>query len=1052
MRNLIAWFADNHVAANLLMVLIIVGGVVSLPLLRTEVFPVVASDEITVNVSYLGAGPKEVEDNITIPIEETLRGVANIRRMSSRSSRGTSAVTLQLEPGANIQIVMDEVQSRIDGIRSFPRDIEPPLIRHNIQNDDIIDVIISGDTDQKTLAQVARRVRSDLLALPDVTLIDIRGMPPTTISIEVSEFDLRRLGISMATVANAISASSVDISVGSIRTGMRPLQIRAEGRAYYADEFKEITIMQQPNGTRIKLGDIAEILDGVSERPFIFRSKGKPSIVMETLLSPGQDVLKLTSAINGYLETAQPTFPQGITVTTWRDDSVEFYQRLEMLISNSLSGLVLVFVLLVLFLRLDLALWVTFGIAIAFSGSFIVMKLLDFSINQISLFGFLLVLGIVVDDAIVIGEGIHATQRRGRKGLKGAIFGAQSLSLPITLSVFTTILAVAPLLLFVSETGQQARDIAIVVAGALIFSLVECLLILPNHLSGTKHFELKYNWYQKFLTFQRKVAQWLIDFSRYKYKPFVEKCLEVKYLTAAIFFSVLILFTTAYALGFIRSSFNPEIPSNILRYSVELSETAPDGTGERLHDEMVAAISGPGGIEEEYEGKTGLARNILFPNYSSFAFGNRIFMSLEMSSEAMAILDAEVIMNEWQERVGEVPEAVEVTLRNSRNTGRRGGDLSFFVSASNDADLEASVERIKIEMRDIQGLTQIYDNRDRQGQELRLALKPEAEHYGLTLGALSEQVRLGFFGRIVQRIPRDGETIDIQVRYPLAARQDMNALREMYIQTPDGGEIPFNMVAEMEYVPMLNAPERINGQNIIKVQARMNKNIVSPYEAFQYLDNGILQDLESEISGFTVIPDGPIEEQAIFFDEISFYLSLVLLAIYALLAIGLRSYVEPLIILTAIPFGFVGALIGHLIMGMPVSLYSFLGLFAAAGVVVNDNLVLVDCIKTLKKEGMKYTEAIAEGGRMRFRAIILTSITTFVGLVPIMLETSYQAIFIIPMVVSLTFGVLFATMITLILVPCLYDIKDTIAEKLSFLRSTDDRGVGDENKEVGAAE
>jgi multidrug efflux pump subunit AcrB len=418
----------------------------------------------------------------------------------------------------------------------------------------------------------------------------------------------------------------------------------------------------------------------------------------------------------------------------------------------------------------------------------------------------------------------------------------------------------------------------------------------------------------------------------------------------------------------------------------------------------------------------------------------------------MAILDAEVIMNEWQERVGEIPEAVEVTLRNSRNTGRRGGDLSFFVAASNDADLEASVERIKLEMRNIQGLTQIYDNRDQQSQELRLALKPEAEHYGLTLGALSDQVRLGFFGRIVQRIPRDGETIDIHVRYPLEARQDMNALREMYIQTPDGGEIPFNLVAEMEYVPVLNAPERINGQNIIKVQARMNKNIVSPYEAYKFLDEGIFQEMEGEISGFTVIPDGSVEEQAIFFDEISFYLSLVLLAIYALLAIGLRSYVEPLIILTAIPFGFVGALIGHLIMGMPVSLYSFLGLFAAAGVVVNDNLVLVDCIKRLKKEGMKYTEAIAEGGRMRFRAIILTSITTFVGLVPIMLETSYQAIFIIPMVVSLTFGVLFATMITLVLVPCLYDIKDTVAEKLSFLRSTDDRGVGEENEEVGAAE
>jgi len=1051
MKNLIAWFAENTVAANLLMVLIIVGGIVSLSQIRTEVFPVVSSDEITVSVSYLGAGSSEVEANITIPIEEALKGVANIRKMSSRSSRGTSRVTLQLDHGANIQTVMDEVQSRIDGIRAFPRDIEPPRVRQNIQNDDIIDIIISGNTDQKTLAVVARRVKSDLLALPDITLIDVRGMPPTTISIEVSEFDLRRLGISMETVVKAISDSSVDVSLGSIRNGFGSLQIRAEGRAYYRDEFAEITLLQQANGTRIKLGDVATIKDGVSERSFIFRSKGKPSIVMETQLSPGQDVLKLTSAVKNYLKVAQPTFPQGITVSTWRDDSVEFNQRLEMLISNSLSGLVLVFILLVMFLRLDLALWVTFGIVIAFSGAFMVIKLFDFSINQISLFGFLLVLGIVVDDAIVVGEGIHTSQRRGRKGLKGAVFGTQTLSLPIILSVLTTILAVIPLLLFQSETGQQARDIAVVVTGALIFSLVECLLILPSHLSRTRHFELPFAWYQKFLTYQRKVAQWLIDFARYKYKPFVEKCLRAKYLTTAIFFSVLILFTFAYALGFIRSSFNPEIPSNILRYSIELSETAAEGTHERIHDKMVEAIGGPGGIEEEYEQKTGLARNILFPNYSSFAFGNRIFMSLEMSSEAMAVIEAEKVMTGWQERVGEVPEAVEVTLRNSRNTGRRGGDLSFYVSASNDGDLEAAVERIKIEMRDIQGLTQIYDSRDRQGQEIRLTLKPAAEHYGLTLSSLGDQVRLGFYGRIVQRIPRDGETIDIHVRYPLAARQNLNALREMYIKTPDGGQIPFNMVAEMEYAPVQGSTDRINGQNVITVQARMNKNIVSPYEAYQYLENGIFINFKSEVGGFAVIPDGQVEEQGIFFNEITFYLSLALLAIYALLAIGLRSYVEPLIILTAVPFGFVGALVGHLIIDMPVSLYSFLGLFAASGVVINDNLVLVDCIKRLKKEGMKFTEAIAEGGRIRFRAIVLTSITTFVGLVPIMLETSYQAIFIIPMVVSLTFGVLFATLITLILVPCLYDIKDTISEKLSFLKSTDNRGIGDDIKSVSNA-
>ena len=1048
MRGLIAWFADNHVAANLLMILIVVGGIVSLPMLRTEVFPVVAPNEIRVSVSYLGAGPKEVEDNITIPIEEAIKGVPGVRKTMSRSRRGSSSVTLQLERGANVQIAMDDVQSRIDSIRSFPREIEPPRVTHNIQNDDIIDIVVSGETDQRTLGEVAKRVQADLLSLPEVTLVEINGLPPNTISIEISEFDLRRLGLSMATVANAISNSSVDLSLGSIQNSTGRLQIRAEGRAYRANEFSEITILQQPNGTRIKLGDVAEIKDGVSERFFMFRSKGKPSVTLETQLAPGQDVLELTSAVKEYLEIAQPTFPQGITVTTWRDDSVEFYQRLEMLISNSLTGLVLVFALLVLFLRLDLALWVTFGIVISFSGAFIVMKVLDFSVNQISLFGFLLVLGIVVDDAIVVGEGIHASQRTGKKGLKGAIFGAQTLSLPITLSVLTTVLAVVPLLFFESETGQQSRDISIVVAGALAFSLVECLLILPCHLSGGKRYEPNIEWFKKFNKFQKSVAQWLIDFARYKYKPFIERCLQMKYLTVTLFFSVLILFSTAYVLGFIRSSFNPEIPSNIVRFMVEMSETAPESATEDVHDRMIAAISGPGGIEEEYSRRTGMDKNVLFPNYDARIFGGFIMMQLEMSSEAMAELNAEEVMNFWQEKVGEIEEAVEVTLRNSRSSSRRGGDLAFYLSASNQVDLENAVERVKLEMRDIQGLTQIYDNRDLQRQELQLTLKPEAEHYGLTLGSLGEQVRLGFFGRIVQRIPRDGETIDIHVRYPLEARQNIEALRNMFIRTPDGAEIPFNLVAEMEFVPFFNFPERVNGQNIIKVQARMNKDIVSPFEAFQHLDENIFGELAQEISGFSVIPDGEVEEQRIFFGEISFYLSLVLLAIYALLAIGLRSYVEPFIILTAIPFGFVGALIGHLLVDMPVSLYSFLGLFAAAGVVVNDNLVLVDCIKNLKKQGMQYTEAIAEGGRMRFRAIVLTSITTFVGLIPIMLETSYQALFIIPMVVSLTFGVLFATLITLVLVPCLYDIKDTIAEKISELSIQEDH----DTEEVGAAE
>ncbi|MFT7128054.1 MAG: multidrug efflux pump subunit AcrB [Gammaproteobacteria bacterium] len=1022
MKFLIGWFAGNHVAANLLMALIILAGSVSLPQLTMEVFPVVETNEIVISISYPGAGPHEVEENVTIPIEEALEGVTHIKQMSSRSRRGRSEVTLKLDRSANVQVVMDETQSRVDGILSFPENIEPVRIRQNIKNDDIIDIVVSGDADQKTLALVAKKVKSDLFSLPEISLIDVYGLTPNTISIEVAEFDLRRFGLSMSDIATAIEKSTVDISLGSIRNRSGVLQIRADGRADTSKEFANITVLMQANGVRVKLGDIAVIKDGVSESFFLFRSKGKPSIILEILLSPGQDVLKLTSAVKGYLVNVHKDIPQGITVTTWRDDSVEFFQRLEMLVSNSLSGLILVFVLLVFFLRLDLALWVTFGIVIAFSGTFAVMNLFGFSINQISLFGFLLVLGIVVDDAIIIGEGIHSSQQTGTVGLKGAVEGASSLSLPVILAVVTTVLAVIPLLFFESETGRLSRDIAVVVAAALAFSLVECLLILPCHLSSSTPFTINHRWYRRFVIFQSKISQSLIDFSVLRYLPFLEKCLRAKYATTTLFMSVLIVFVTAYNLGFVRSSFNPEIPSNIIRFKVELTELAPKGSTEKVHGRMIKAITE---IETEYERRTGLARNIIFPNYSSRIYGSNIYMQLEMSSEAMAILSAEAIMSEWQKRVGDIDEAVEITLKNSRYTGHRGGDLSFYIAAANQQDLEKSADLVKEEMRKIEGVTQIFDNRHRQQRELQLTLKSQAEYYGITLGSLSEQVRLGFYGRIVQRIPRNGETIDVHVRFPLADRQNLQALREMKIKTPDGGEIPFSLVAEMSFVTVPSFPERINGRKIIKIQARINRGKVSPYQAFQYLEKGIFEDLAIKMPEFSVIAAGEIEEQSIFFGELFFYLSLVLISIYCLIAVGLRSYVEPLVILTAVPFGFVGAVIGHLLLSLPVSLYSFLGLFAAAGVVVNDNLVLVDRIKSLKARGVHYSRAIPDAARQRFRAIILTSVTTFVGLIPIMLETSYQALFIIPMVVSLTFGVLFASLVTLILVPCLYQIKET---------------------------
>ncbi len=1043
MNRLIQWFVENRVAANLLMLFIFIGGFASLGHLDKEVFPMVARNIIEVEMNYLGAGPTEVEEQIAIRIEEAIADLDGIYEMTSRSRQGRALVTIEVTEGYDPQQILNDIKTRVDAINTFPPDVERPITRRQLRRSPLMSLALYGDVDEAALKETGWRVRNELALLPGISLVQLNGTRPYEMSIEISEANLRRHQLTFDAIAQAIRGTSLNLPAGVIKTPDGDIQIQTRAQADSTEEFGRIPVLTRADGSKLLLRDIADIRDGFSDQDIVAQFNGKRAVFLELSITENPDIIAATAEVEKYLAQAKHTLPAGIQLEVWRDMSKLFEGRLNLLLSNAFSGLILVFIILMLFLRPLLAIWVCVGIATAFAGAIWLLPYLGVSINMISLFAFLLVLGIVVDDAIIVGESIYTRQQHGIRGNASAASGAKLVSVPVFFAVISTMIFFVPMLSIPGTMGSISYPIPVVIILCLFFSLVESLLILPAHLAHMKPERASRFAALRWLAQQR---QWLADkldyFAGTLYQPALRRMLAYKG-AVLVGFTLAFAFTLAlFAAGWLRSSFMPHVPGD----SVEARVVLPEGTSFYETRRIMQQVQDAALVLRDDEQL--LANNEDQPfiqGIQTWAYGVNIYVAIALQDAEQRQVSIIDVNQRWRELIGAIPEAKEFRLDFTVNSVDDDIRLNMSISSNDLKEQQRATEAVRAEL---EKYTEVFDLRtslEASRPEIDLRLKPNAEMLGVDLNLIARQVRQAFYGEEAQRIPRGIEDVRVLVRYPEADRQTLEQLDRMRIRTATGAEIPLTEVAEIVFVP---------GYTVIDRRDRKRSIAITGYVQEVGDPNAIVADLlarhlpkwQREFPGFTLRPDGTMRDQADFMASVKKNFMLAVLLIYGLMAISFRSYWQPLLILTAIPFGFMGAVFGHMIMGREVSMLSMLGFVACAGVVVNDNLVLLDRINQLRQQGLAVMDAVVQGGRDRFRAILLTSVTTFIGLVPIMTEQSVQARFLIPMVISLAFGVLFATLVTLILVPSLYVTAEAVGHRwLNWRRTLSPDAVEDQH-------
>jgi multidrug efflux pump subunit AcrB len=1051
MHRILEWFAKNPVAANLVMVLIVAGGLLTLPGIKQEVFPEIASDLINISVPYLGAAPEEVEEAICVRIEEEVQSLEGIKRITSRASEGVGTVTLELLPGTDIRQLLDDVKARVDAIDTFPEETEKPVIQELLNRRQVLSLAVSGDTDEKTLKVLSERMREEILLLPGITQAEVTSIRPYEVSIEVSEQSLRRYDLTFDEVAQSIRRSSLDLPGGSIKTEGGEILLRTKGQAYTGLEFEKIILRTRPDGTRVTVGDVARVIDGFAETDQHSRFDGKPAALIQVFRVGDESAIKVAREVKEYVQIARERTPEGIQLTIWNDDSQALRSRLSLLFANGRAGFILVFILLALFLRLRLAFWVALGIPISFLGALWLMPSFDVSISMISTFGFIIVIGILVDDAIVVGENIYTEYERGKTGIQAALDGVKGVAVPVIFAVLTTIAAFWPLLWVEGAIGKIMRFIPIIVILALVFSLFESLLILPVHLSHLKRIKEMppRGWRGAWGRFQSKFDDLFKRFINKVYRPSLVLGLKMRYVTLSAFIAIFILTIGLVGGGFVKFIFFPSIDSN----NVIAELTMPLGTSVEVTAKAIERLEQSAlQLEDEFSREKHIIRHALAsigeqpslnqpqgPNVGAGGFtGSHLGeVNIELVPAEERDFSSVVVANRWRELTGPVPDAVELIFTSSLFTV--GAPINIQLASSNYTALREVTELLKEKLKDYPGVYDVSDSFRTGKQEIKLDITPVAESFGLTLSDLGRQVRQAFYGEEVQRIQRGRDEIRVMVRYPVEERRSLGNLENKRVRTAGGIAIPFSAAAEASLGRGYSTIQRTDRRRTINVTAEVDETRANANELLADIAANVLPPLLEDNPGVTYSLEGEQRDQSEALESLRGGFLLALLIIFALLAIPFRSYIQPLLVMGVIPFGIVGAIWGHVIMGLNLTILSFFGIVALTGVVVNDSLVLVDFVNRLRASGLSVQEAIREAGMVRFRPIILTTVTTFAGLTPLLLERSLQARFLIPMAVSLAFGVVFATFITLILVPVSYqileDIKGFFSRSLGWRKS-----------------
>lgn len=1032
-KGIISWFAHNPVAANLLMLIIMITGIGSAFNIQRAMFPSFDIDVIRVTVAYPGAAPEEVEQGVILKIEEAINDLEGIKRVESDAYE--SAGTLWIEPldGTDLAKLLGDVQNRIDGIAYFPAEAEEPVISQPEVLFPTLTLQLSGDLDERSMKSLADQVRRDLLTYPEVSAASVVGARDYEIAIEISEPLLREYHLTLGDVANTIAASSLDLPAGSVRTENGEIMLRTVGQAYVQQDFENIVLKTWPDGTRLLLGDIATVSDGFTDGAGFAMFNGKYSLGINVFAMGKQDIIDTADAAQRYVATMADNLPEGVKLDVWADSTYYLKGRLGMMLRNLAMGALLVFFVLALFLEIKLAFWVMLGIPVCFLGAMtmIATPFIGASLNMVSLFGFILVLGIVVDDAIITGESAYTETELHGHSVANVVNGVHQVAIPATFGVLTTIVAFAPTLFVAGIFGAFPKACGLVVIFCLIFSLVESKWILPAHLGHSKPTRNRFLLQVDHL--QQSINRALRHMVENRYQPFILRCIKNRYITVGFFLSLLVLCSGLIAGGIVRTVLSPSIPGEFLSVELRMSQGVPE---ERTFEAINDVAKAFGEIEEQYQRDSGTDEKLL-AHMAVYAF-DRIHgrIDVELTKEEQRSISTPEIEQRWRDAVGQIHGA-EVFAITSADGPKFGPSVAFDLMHNNTDSLRAAAAELEEAMRHYAGVYDIRNGAADTADEFHLDILPEAESLGLTRYDLGSQVRHAFYGAEAQRVQRGIDEIKVMVRYPKEDRENVNSLNNMYIRTPTGEEVPFETVAKLEVKQGLLKATRINYQRAAEVTAEANKQIVEPDKVISDIEKNVMPDLIKKYPGLSYERSGAAEEEAKMATSMLIGFALSLFGIYALLAIPTKSYLQPLIIMGVIPFGMIGAIFGHWVMGYPISMMSLMGVIALSGVVVNDSLILVDFINRAIATGTDRHTAVVEAGMRRFRAILLTSLTTFFGLVPMLMEKSVQAEEMIPMAISLAFGIVFATIITLLLIPSLYMILEDL--RLWQVRRSDEK-------------
>jgi len=1020
---MIAWFTRNHVAANLLLISIVLGGLFSLSSkLPLEVFPSFVSDRINISVSLRGSTPEDAEKGVTIRIEEALQDLEGIKQISSRSSEGSSQVSVEVDTGYDERELLADIKSRVDAINTFPADAEKPVIGLIQRKREVIAVTVSSDYNEKETLEYAEQVRDQLLRIPAITQVELSGVRNYELAIEVSQDTLRQYDLTLAQVSSAIANSSSDISAGNLKTEGGDVLIRSKGQAYRKDEFANIVIKNQADGTIIRLSDIATINDDFEETPVRTRFNGKQAAFIDVYRIGPQSAIEVADAVKNYITSEQANLPQGFYLSYWDDDSEVVKSRIATLTSNALQGGILVLGLLTLFLRPAIAFWVFIGIPVSFMGAFMAMAAFGVTINVISLFGFILVLGIVVDDAIVTGENVYTHLKTAKSGEEAAIKGTQEVATPVTFGVLTTVAAFLPLGFIEGARGAIFAQIPVVVIPVLLFSLIESKFVLPAHLKYIKLRQQKGEG-SKLEQLQQRFADGFEHAILKYYQPVLGLALRNKLATVSLFMGVFLIILTMITSGWTKFIFFPRIPSETVRVNL----TFPAGTPFEVTNKYIIDMSDKAReLQRKYQDEeTGqsIILNILASTGGRGGAANSGSVRFEITpaEQRESDIGSRELVKEWRQLIGVIPGAESLTFR--AEIGRSSNPIDIQLSGNSITTLQTVAEQIKQRLATYPSVFDIADSMSDGKEELQIELTEQGLALGLNRVDVSRQVRNSFFGVQVQRIQRGRDDVRVMVRLPIDERRSVADLKDILIQTPNGGRVPLSHVATLVPGQSPSTITRIDRYRTLNVSADVEKTdtnmTVLQADLKTYLD-----ELVQQYPGVSHSLEGEAKEQRESFGSLLWGMVFVFFVIYGLLAIPFKSYLQPLVVMSIIPFGMIGAVIGHWIMAMELTIMSLLGMLALIGVVVNDSLVLVDFINKKRSEGLDLMEAVKTAGVARFRPVMLTSLTTFIGLMPLLFEKATQAQFLIPMAVSLGFGIIFATFITLLLVPVNYMLME----------------------------